>query len=280
MKPRNPRGNRFRTLNRCMFFNKSRMSNRPILKDKPRTGRTSRTSPDLKRNSSKLSKKLTPETGNQPPRSPTPPTGEEAVALSRRNRSTSPRALIQPPSSYSKNCRRLTASSACRATASTTWKGGDDIAHLSGDAIARVPTPLRGHLRGETGNAARPGPVPPRGEIDASGLIPVLPLERLGRIRNLKPLKTGVSPPRRKPEDPPKPRRKSAGILRKTTANPRAKHAISPSEGNIQTPLGPVTRKISAAPCPSKSDASVSPGEWKNRQPWITMTGPPTPMIT
>src|SRR4051812_1352565 len=210
MKPHNPRGNRFRTLSRCMFFNKSRMSNRPILKDKPRTGRTGRPSPELKRSSSKLSRKLTPGTGNQPPRLPTPPTGEEAVALSRRNRSTSPRALIQPPSSYSKSCRRPTASSACRATASTTWKGGDDIAHLSGDAIVRVPIPLR---------------VPPRGETDASGLIPVLPLERLGRIKNLKPLKTGVSPPRRKPEDPPKPRRKSASILRKTTANPREKHA-------------------------------------------------------
>src|SRR3954470_10395469 len=188
MKPHNPRGNRFRTLSRCMFFNKSRMSNRPILKDKPRTGRTGRPSPELKRSSSKLCRKLTPETGNQPPRLLAPPTGEEAIALSRRNRSTSPRALIQPPSSSSKNCRRPTASSACRATASTTWKGGDDIDHLSGDAIVRVPTPLRGHLRGETGNAACPGPVPLRGEIDASGLIPIPLLERLGITRSLKPL--------------------------------------------------------------------------------------------
>src|SRR4051812_5886668 len=195
MKPHNPRGNRFKTLSRCMFFNKSRMSNRPILKDKPRTGKTGRPSPELKKSSSKLCRKLTPETGNRPPRSPTPLTGEEAVALSRRNRSTSSRALTHPPSSCSKSCRRPTASSACRATASTTWKGGDDIAHLSGDAIVRVPTPLRGHLRGETENAACPGPVPLRGEIDASGLIPVPLLERLGRTRSLKPLKTGVSLP-------------------------------------------------------------------------------------
>src|SRR4051812_15339953 len=240
MKPHNPRGNRFKTLSRCMFFNKSRMSNRPILKDKPRTGKTGRPSAELKKSSSKLCMKLTPETGNRLPRSPTPLTGEEAVALRRRNRSTSPRALIRPPSSYSKSCRRPTASSACRATASTTWKGGDDIAHLSGDAIVRVPIPLRGHLRGETGNAVHPGLVPPRGETDASGLIPALHLGRLGRIRNLKPLKTGVSPPRRKPEDPPKPCRKSASILQKTIANPQAKHAISPSGANIQTPPGPV----------------------------------------
>src|SRR3954469_12593994 len=139
--------------------------------------------------------KLIPETGNLLPRSPTLLTGEEAIALKRRNRSTFPKALIRPPSSYSKSCRRPTASSACRATASTTWKGGDDIAHLSGDAIVRAPTPPRGHLRGETGNAACPGPVPLRGEIDASGLIPVHLLERLGRTRNLKPLKTEVSLP-------------------------------------------------------------------------------------
>src|SRR3954466_13983193 len=105
--------------------------------------------------------KLIPETGNLLPRSPTPLTGEEVVALRRRNISTFPRALIRPPSSYLKSCRRPTASSACRATASTTWKGGDDIAHLSGGAIVHVPIPPRGHLRGETGNAAHPGPVPP-----------------------------------------------------------------------------------------------------------------------
>src|SRR3954469_23678312 len=233
MKPHNPRGNRFKTPSRCMFFNKSRMSNRPILKDKPRTGKTGKPSPELKKSSSKLCRKPTPETGNQPPRSPTPPTGEEAVALSRRNRSTSPRALIQPPSSYSKSCRRPTASSACRATASTTWKGSDDIAHPSGDAIVRVPIPLCGHLRGETGNAVHPGLVPPREETDASGLIPALHLERLGRIRNLKPLKTGVSRPSRKTEAAPKPCRKPASILQKTIANPRAKHAINPSGDNI-----------------------------------------------
>src|SRR3954471_6512406 len=116
--------------------------------------------------------KLIPETGNLLPRSPTLLTGEEAVALKRRNRSTFPKGLIRPPSSSSKSCKRPIASSANRATASTTWKGADDIAHLSGDAIVRVPIPLHDHLRGETGNAVRPGPVPPRGETDASGLIP------------------------------------------------------------------------------------------------------------
>src|SRR3954468_10868126 len=101
--------------------------------------------------------KLVPETGNLLPRSPIPLTDEEAVARTRRNRSTFPRALIQPPFSYSKSCREPTASSANRATASTSWKGSDDIDPLSGGAIGHVPIPRRGLLRGEIVSAIHPG---------------------------------------------------------------------------------------------------------------------------
>src|SRR3954466_16010367 len=137
--------------------------------------------------------RLIPETGKPLLRSPTPVTGEEAVAQTRRNRSTFPRALIRPPLSYSRSCREPTASSANRATASTSWKGSDDIVPLHGDAIGHVPIPLRDLLRGEVASAARPGLAPPRRETGASGLTPALHLERVGRVRNLKPLKPGVS---------------------------------------------------------------------------------------
>src|SRR3954467_11087071 len=105
--------------------------------------------------------KLIPETGNLLPRPPTPLTDEEAVALTRRNRSTFLRALIQPPSSYSKSCTEPTASSPNRATASTTWRGGEDIDPLSGDAIGRAPTLLCGLLRGEIVSATHPDLAPP-----------------------------------------------------------------------------------------------------------------------
>src|SRR3954462_14750050 len=111
--------------------------------------------------------KLIPETGNLLPRTPTPLTDEAAIALTRRNRSTFLKALIQPPFSYSKSCREPTASSANRATASTSWKGGDDIDPLSGGAIGHTPIPLRGLLRGEIVSAAHPGLAPPRGETSA-----------------------------------------------------------------------------------------------------------------